>query len=362
MRPALLNDLSPITVNVAMSVQERLILQVGNTRIHAVSQGQGPLVLLVHGFPESWYSWRHQLEFLAGAGYHAVAIDQRGYGASSKFWDPLAYRIDRLVADVAGVVAALGETSAVIVGHDWGAPVAWTAGWLHPEIFRGVVGLSVPFSGRALVALPGSPFGERRPSELHRELAGPGQDFYQDYFGSLTPPIAEIESNLRGWLRSILWSFSAEGMIAAGLPPLIALPQIDVIRGSALTIPHGTRMRERMDASDRLPAWLDGNDLAFYVAELERSGLAGPLSYYRCMEAGWEALAHCQGRVFTPPSLFIGGDYDVATAWGAEALARTGECMLNHRGTHILSGCGHWVQQEHPEQTNALLLDFLRRL
>ncbi len=345
-----------------MGVQQRLDLQIGNTRIHAVSQGQGPLVLLVHGFPESWYSWRHQIEALAAAGYRAVAIDQRGYGTSSKVWDPMAYRIDRLVADVVGVVEALGETRAVIVGHDWGAPVAWTAGWLHPEIFRGVVGLSVPFSGRALVALPGSPFGERRPSELHRELAGPGQDFYQDYFGSLNPPIAEIESNLRGWLRSMLWGFSAEGMIAAGLPPLAALPPLDVIRGSALTIPHGTRMSERMDASGRLPAWLDGCDLAFYASELERSGLAGPLSYYHCMEAGWEVLAQYEGRLFTPPALFIGGDYDVATSWGAEALARTAECMPNYRGTHILNNCGHWVQQEQPQQTNALLLDFLRHL
>lgn len=345
-----------------MGVQQQFDLQVGNTRIHAVSEGQGPLVLLVHGFPESWYSWRHQMKALADAGYRAVAIDQRGYGASSKFWDPLEYRIDKLVADVVGVVHALGETSAVIVGHDWGSPVAWTAGWLHPEIFRGVVGLSVPFSGRALVALPGSPFGERRPSELHRELAGPGQDFYQDYFGSLNPPIVEIEADLRGWLSSMLWGFSAEGMIAAGLQPLITLPQIDVIRGSALTIPHGTRMRERMDASGRLPSWLDKSDLAFYAAELERSGLAGPLSSYHCMEASWEALAHCEGRLFTPPSMFIGGDYDVTTGWGAEALARTGEFMSNYQGTHILSGCGHWIQQERPEKTNALLLDFLRSL
>lgn len=345
-----------------MSVQERLNLQLGNTRIHAVSQGQGPLVLLVHGFPESWYSWRHQMAALASAGYRAVAVDQRGYGASSKFHDPLAYRIDRLVADMVGVVGALGETRAVIVGHDWGAPVAWTAGWLHPEVFRGVVGLSVPFSGRALVALPGSPFGERRPSELHRELAGSGQDFYQDYFGSLDPPIAEIESDLRGWLRSMLWGFSAEGLSAAGLPPVTTLPQLDIIRGSALTIPHGTRMRERLDASGRLPTWLDESDLDFYATELERSGLAGPLSYYHCMEAGWEVLAYHEGRPFTPPSLFIGGDYDVTTAWGAEALTRTGERMSNHRGTHILSGCGHWVQQEHPRQTNALLLDFLRSL
>jgi pimeloyl-ACP methyl ester carboxylesterase len=108
------------------------------------------------------------------------------------------------------VVHALGESKAVIVGHDWGAPVAWTSAWLHPEVFRGVVGLSVPFSGRGLVALPGSPFGERRPDELHAELAGPGQDFYQDYLGTLGPVIEEFESDLRGWIRDGVFSLSRD--------------------------------------------------------------------------------------------------------------------------------------------------------
>ena len=186
-----------------MSSRKHHLLSVNGIRIHAVEEGSGPLVLLVHGFPESWYSWRHQLTALAAAGYRAVAIDQRGYGRSSKPSDLDAYRIHHLVADVVGVVAALGETTAVIIGHDWGAPVAWTAAWLHPEIFRGVIGMSVPFSGRGLIPLPGSPFGERHPGELHAELAGPGQTFYQDYFGAMTASVAEIvEFGLYGWALS----------------------------------------------------------------------------------------------------------------------------------------------------------------
>ena len=120
-------------------MRKQSLIDVDGVRLHVVEEGEGPLVLLVHGFPELWYSWRYQLPALAAAGYRAVAYDQRGYGRSSKFWDPDAYRISRLVADAVGLVAALGERQAVIVGHDWGAPVAWSAAWQHPKIFRGVM-------------------------------------------------------------------------------------------------------------------------------------------------------------------------------------------------------------------------------
>ena len=158
--------------------------------VEVLEAGEGPLVLLVHGFPESWYSWRHQIPVIAAAGFRTVAIDVRGYGRSSK---PIAvedYRMVRLVADNVGLVAALGAETATIIGHDWGALVSWTAAWLRPDVFRGVIGMSVPFSGRGLVALPGSPFGERHPGELHAELAGPGQTFYQDYFGAMDAVMA----------------------------------------------------------------------------------------------------------------------------------------------------------------------------
>ena len=118
------------------------MLNCRGTRIHAVEDGEGPLVVLVHGFPESWYSWRHQIPALAAAGYRVVAIDQRGYGQSSKYRVQSAYRIKELVGDILGVLDAYGEQSAVVIGHDWGAPVAWTFAWLHPERCRGVVGIS----------------------------------------------------------------------------------------------------------------------------------------------------------------------------------------------------------------------------
>jgi pimeloyl-ACP methyl ester carboxylesterase len=142
-------------------------------RFGVAEAGQGPLVLFCHGFPESSYSWRHQLPVLAQAGFRAVAPDMRGYGRSAKPADPDAYVITELVADCVGLVEALGEQTAVIVGHDWGAAIAWTAAWTRPDVFRAVAALSVPFGGRGLTALPGNPLGERRPSIVERELAGP---------------------------------------------------------------------------------------------------------------------------------------------------------------------------------------------
>jgi len=334
-------------------------------RIHIAEQGEGPLVLFVHGFPELWYSWRHQLPALAEAGYRAVAIDQRGYGRSSKLWDPLEYRISRLVGDVVGVVHALGESKAVIVGHDWGAPVAWTAAWLHPEVFRGVIGMSVPFSGRALIALPGSPFGEQqRPSEVHRRIAGEGQDFYETYFGALGPVIHEIESDVRGWIRDAVYAFSAEPPLPAGMTAadLRRVDPVEMIRGSAACVPHGARMRDRFGTPSRPYAWFSDADLDFFTAEFERTGFAGGLSLYHAMDAGWEELAPYAKRPVTVPSLFITGDRDAPLFWGAEAIERAKEYLVELRETVIIPGCGHWIQQEKPQETNRLIVDFVREL
>lgn len=345
-----------------MSMQrEHHLLQVGGARIHAVSQGQGPLVLLIHGFPESWYSWRHQLSALAAAGYRAVAIDQRGYGQSSKFYLTEEYRIHKLVADAVGVVKALGEQRAVVVGHDWGAPVAWTAAWLHPEVFSGVVGMSVPFSGRGLVALPGAPFGEKRPLDIHREIAGADSDFYQDYFAARDGVVAEIESDLRSWLRDIVVMLSGDSP-AQFLPVLAGQTTLEGIRNGGLCIPHGGRLKDNLLPTQAMPSWFTEQDLDFYTGEFQRSGLGGPLSFYSNIDHNWFDLAAQEGKPLLPPALFIGGEFDVATNWGREAIERAPEQMPNYRGSHIIAGSGHWIQQEYPEQTNRLLLEFLASL
>ena len=347
---------------------EARTVRANGQRIHLRMAGSsGPVVLLCHGFPESSYSWRHQLEALATAGYRAVAMDMRGYGRSSKPTEPHAYRITEMVADCLGVVEALGESSAVIVGHDFGAPVAWTAAWTRPDVFRAVVGMSVPFGGRGLAALPGNPFGETRPSLTHHELAGPGMVFYQDYF-SLPGGIAsrEFEEDLRGWLTSSLYSLSAD----RPLPPelagvdLTSLPP-DFLREfvrASMCVPEGEGFAINLERPERLPAWLNQADLDHLVAELEYTGLTGPLNYYWNADLSWEALGEYDGKPVTVPALFIGGDRDVATIWSQEAIARAEEHVKDLRGSVILRSCGHWIQQERPDEVNKELLTFLQSL
>jgi pimeloyl-ACP methyl ester carboxylesterase len=340
------------------------VITVGAQRIHTVRAGTGPLVVLCHGFPESWYSWRHQLSALADAGFRAVALDMRGYGRSSKPTDAQDYRITELVADCVGVVQALGAETAVIVGHDWGAPVAWTAAWTRPDVFRAVAGLSVPFGGRGLLALPTSPFGERRPSEVEREIGGDEGLFYQEYFGAPGLMEREFERDVRGWMRRALYSFSASpplppevaGIDFTALPDEMLMP---VLRGAGLVIPHGAQMKDRLVMPEELPEWITEADVDFFVGELERTGITGGLNYYRVIDLGWELLAGYADTPVQVPGVYIGGDRDVVTIWAREALARAPEMVPQMREHVILEKCGHWVQQEKPEACNAALLSFL---
>ncbi|WP_272902679.1 alpha/beta hydrolase [Nocardioides sp. WS12] len=322
---------------------------------------------MCHGFPESSYSWRHQLDALSAAGYRAVAMDMRGYGRSSKPSEPAAYRITELVADCVGVIEALEESQAVIVGHDFGAPVAWTAAWTRPDVFRAVVGMSVPFGGRGLAALPGDPFGERRPSVAHQAIAGPDAMFYQDYF-ALPGGVAEreFEQDLRAWLTSALFSLSADrplppelvGVDLTTLPPEFLL---GFVRGS-MCVPRGQGFSGNLEHPEVLPDWLGQDDLDHLVQELERSGLTAPLNWYANADLSWEVLGEFDGKPLTVPALFIGGDRDVATIWSQEAIARAKEHVHDLRGSVIVPNCGHWIQQERPDVVNRELLAFLAGL
>lgn len=313
-----------------------LVVDVAGTRIHCVEAGEGPLVLLVHGFPESWYSWRHQLPVLAEAGYRAVAIDVRGYGRSSK---PLAvdeYRMVRLVADNVGLVPALGERTATIVGHDWGAPIAWTSAMLRPDVFTAVAGLSVPFS----------PPSELRPLDVMRMMAG-DEEFYVEYFQEPGRAEAEIEADVRDWLLGFMFTASGDA------------PPPDPAAGTIATIPRGARMKDRFHRPDSMPAWLTDADLDVYASEFEHGGLRGPLNRYRNVDRDWEDLAAFRGASIRVPSLFVGGDRDGPTVWGAPAIAAFPQTLPALHASVILEGCGHWTQQERPGEVNDALLDFL---
>ncbi len=323
------------------------ILNVNGIRIHAVEAdgspgpGSGRLVLLIHGFPESWYSWRHQLAALATAGYRVVAIDVRGYGRSSAPPNVEDYRMTQLVADNLGVVEALGEKSAVIVGHDWGAPIAWSSAWMRPDVFTAVAGLSVPFAGR----------GPTRPTAAFRTMGGE-EEFYIEYFQQPGRAERELEADVRKWLLGFYYSISGSA------------PTQFVGGGTVGTIPWGHEMNERFvyPDGDAWPEWMSVADLDFYAAEFERTGFTGGLNRYRNVDRDWEDQAVLAGCPIEVPALFIGGDRDGPTIWGRPAIDRFSVTLPRLTRSIILEGCGHWTQQERAAEVNTALVEFLHGL
>ena len=318
------------------------VVDARGTRIHVVEDGpaDGPLVLLVHGFPESWYSWRHQIPVLAGAGYHVAAIDVRGYGRSSAPLEVDAYGMLAHVNDNLGVVEALGHDTAVVVGHDWGAPIVCNSALLRPDVFTAVAMLSVPYN----------PVSSRRPTAALAELgAAIGEEFYIIYFQEPGRAEAEAELDVRGWILGFLIGASGDAVAPAG-------------GGSIASVPAGGMLRDRFVIPDKLPAWLTQEDVDFYVGEFERTGFRGPLNRYRNIDRDWRDLQAWKGRPIEVPSLFIGGERDGPTIWGSNAISRFPATLPQLRGSHILPGCGHWVQQERADEVNDLLLEWLKSL
>lgn len=239
-------------------------------RVHLVEQGSGLLVLLVHGFPESWYGWRHQLPELAAAGCRTVAVDVRGCGRSSRPEAVEAYGMLDLVADNVAVVDALGDRSAVVGGHDWGATIAAASALTRTDAFRAVALLGVPYTP------PGGP----RPSEVFARMGGE-EEFYVSYFQQPGRAEAEIEPDVRGWLAGFHAALSAGTMPAPGAPD----PHF---------VSRGGTLRERFPAG-RLPDWLSERDLDVLAGEFERTGLTGALNRYRNMDRDWTDLARFEG-------------------------------------------------------------------
>ena len=307
-------------------------------RLHVVEAGDGPIVLLVHGFPESWYSWRHQLPVLAAAGFRAVAIDVRGYGESDAPPEVRAYGMLQHVADAVAVVAELGGGPAAVVGHDWGSPIAGNCALLRPDVFSAVGLLSVPWTPRS----------RQRPTDRFREMGG-SEEFYISYFQEPGRAESEIEPDIRSWLLGYYASASGDNP-----------PRRDG-GGFTATVPPGGRLRDRFWTPALPLPWLDDGDLDIYVDAFARSGFTGPLNRYRNVDRDWEDLAFAP-RAIRVPALYVGGERDGPTIWGAPAIARFPETLPDLRGSHVLPGCGHWTQQERPDEVNDLLVAFLRSL
>lgn len=305
---------------------------VNGVRLSVTEQGEGPLVLLCHGWPEIAHSWRHQLPALAAAGFHAAAPDMRGFGASDAPADVSAYSILHLVGDAVGLVSALGHAEAVIVGHDWGAPVAWTSAMLRPDVFTAVVGMSVPHRQRG--AAP--PMATLRSAGIER--------FYWQYFQEQGAPEAELEADVARTMRRVL---------AGGFGP-----RAD---GMPMMLPEGGGFLDTLSDPERLPGWLDDEALAVMVRAYEASGFRGGLNYYRNLDRNWELTAAWDGALIRQPALFIAGAKDAVITGmiGAGALKHLPKIVPGLRSSLILEGAGHWIQQERADEVNAALLEFL---
>jgi pimeloyl-ACP methyl ester carboxylesterase len=305
-------------------------LSVNGIQMHIAEQGQGPLVVLCHGWPELGRSWRHQLRALAAAGFHAVAPDMRGYGRTDAPSDVNAYTIFHLVGDVVGLVAALGERQAYVVGHDWGSTVAWSAAWMRPDVFPAVAGLSVP--ARARAAEP--PLQALRSSGLH--------DFYWLYFQEPGVAEAEFERDPADTLRRVMLSRRQNG----------------------LNVPAGTGFLDGTTNPDTLPDWLTQADLDALVSEYRRTGFRGGLNWYRNFDRNWELTAAFAGVTIRQPALFIAGAYDavIRGPMGEASLAQMPQVAPGLRRQVLIPGAGHWINQERPDEVNAELIRFLREL
>ena len=313
-------------------------VETNGIRMHIAEAGEGPLVVMCHGFPESWYSWRHQLVALAEAGFHAVAPDQRGYGQTDAPEDIGAYTQLHLVGDIVGLVDALEEEQAVVVGHDWGAPVAWNTAILRPDRIRGVAGLSVP---------PNAWSGKIPPTEGMKQRFG-DRFFYQLYFQEPGKAEGELEADVRRTMRMLLYTASGD------CPPNPAAAELPKTAGF---------LDAMQDPGDDLPAWLSEADLDVFTGEFERAGFRGGLNWYRNIDRNWELMAAFNGKRVTPPALFVSGDRDlVVSLMGPNWREQMQLAAPNLRDAVMIPGVGHWTQQEASGAVNEALIAFLRGL
>jgi pimeloyl-ACP methyl ester carboxylesterase len=286
-------------------------VQLGDVRLHLAEAGEGRPVILLHGFPELGHSWRHQLSALADAGYHAIAPDMRGYGQSSAPADVEAYDVVELCSDVQGLLDDLGAERAAIVGHDWGANVAWHFALLHPERVACVAGISVPLTPRA----PAPPLGL-----LRRML---GDDFYIVWMQE--PGVAD-EALARDVRRTLLTTQVWNAQWAAA------------------------------DEDVRIPSWLTEDDLAVYVDTFERTGFTGGLNWYRNIDRNWERMDGLEEARIQQPALFMAGTRDSTVKWmSPDATSH----RFDDLRVEMVEGAGHWLQQERPDEVDRALLALL---
>jgi pimeloyl-ACP methyl ester carboxylesterase len=310
----------------------------GDIDIRVAVAGSGPLMLFIHGWPELWYSWRHQMDHFGDRGYTVAAMDVRGYGGSSKPPEIERYSLIELASDAAAVIDALGGGSAIVVGHDWGAPIAWQTARLYADKVSAVAGLSVPYT----------PVGPVSLMDLFDAVYA-GKFFYMKYFQAPGVAEAEFEADHARALRMVWYSASADG------------------RGAMIQDkPEDATMLDGLIDPDPFPSWSTPEDLAVYVEAFEVGGWTGPLNRYRAQGVDAEQLGSQTepGKEIKQPATFIGGELDPVRRFvaGIDLFADTGANCDDFRGATIVPDAGHWVQQEAPAATNEALTAFVNGL
>jgi pimeloyl-ACP methyl ester carboxylesterase len=316
------------------------MVDTGEVKLRCAIEGSGPLVIMVHGFPESWYSWRHQIGPVARAGFTACAIDVRGYGGSDKPPKIEDYGMDHMVSDLVGLAAALQpDGPAILLGHDWGAPIVWNSALMRPESFRAVGALSVPYLGVAPM-----PFS----AIFNEYFTKRNRFFYQAYFQPEGVAEAAFDPDPRNFLRKFYYAISGDA--PDGSWPANKTASDDLLTG--LVDP------------DPFPAWLTAADLDYYVKEFEGSGFRGPLNRYRNHERDWAMAMPFKDTKIEQPAFFVSGTRDLAynMLGGADPIERMRPLVPNLQVAEVLEGCGHWTQQERPAEVNALLIPWLKSL
>jgi epoxide hydrolase A/B len=308
------------------------LIETNGVRLRAVVEGEGPLVILLHGFPQCWYLWRHQIDPLVEAGFQVAAPDQRGYGGSDRPAEIEAYNIIDLTNDVVGLADVLGQERFIVVGHDWGAPVAWHTALLHPRRVRAVAGMSVPHTrGRVGAYTLQENFGDNF--------------WYMVYFQQPGVAEAEFEADIRKTLGTIY--FVVSGDAPEGL--------------WFIKKPATAKFLDGLPGLELQPDWLTEEDLDYYVAQYQQSGFRGPLNWYRNIDRNLELTPQLETAKIEQPSFFIAGKKDPVLSFGGGGwVSQMDKWVTDMRGKVFIEGAGHWVQMERPAEVNDALLGFLR--
>lgn len=317
-----------------MKAQNFQMVQTNGVTLRTVVEGDGPLVILLHGWPQCWYLWRHQIDPLVKAGYKVAVPDQRGYGGSDCPPNISDYDIRTLAADVAGVATALGYSEFKLIGHDWGCVVAWNTALLHEDVCQAVMGLSVPFWRMTDAA-----------------INPPGMDdrfWYMRYFQEEGRAEAELEKDLERSLRVLYYGLCGDA------PSGTWMKQLDHPKSSGLL--------DALPEPTSLPSWLTSEDLSYYVEQYQNSGFAGPINWYRNIPTNNKLTPELEGKKFRQPAAFAAGAKDDVLLYNPRWKDTFSNSFEDLRFVEIIDGAGHWVQAEKPAATTALILEFLAGL